>query len=260
MNLKTNLAFIVFLGWTNIYAQQYVETASFDAPAARQAVAIDSDFFYAIDNTTIVKYNRQGDSIMSRTYAPTTSTPGLKHLNSGIVVDGKLYCAHSNFSELPMVSSIEIFDTETLAHINSVSFGIDIGSCTWVLPCEDGWFVFFAHYEKMQPDRDVSWSQLIKYDADWRKTRAWVLPKDLLPKIRPHSLSGAILKEGIFYCTGHDAKECYLLKIPNKGSYLEWIGTVSVPFEGQGIAIDEAGNLWGISRKKKQVISAEQME
>ena len=260
MYLKIFLTSIIFLWLTDNNAQQYVEVASFDAYTARQAVAVDNEFFYAINNTMIVKYNRQGDSITSQSYAQSSPLPGLKHLNSGIIVNGKLYCAHSNYPELPMVSSIEIFDTETLDHTGSISFGIDVGSCTWILPCKDGWYVFFAHYEKMQPGRDVSWSQLVNFDFKWSKTQAWVLPKELLPKVSPYSLSGAILIDGVFYCTGHDAKECYLLKIPDKGPYLEWKGTVSVPFEGQGIAVDESGDLWGISRKRKKVVSAKRLE
>lgn len=260
MNLKMFLMISICWWVMKSNAQQYEETANFDVPAARQAVAVDDAYFYAINNTLIVKYSRQGDSITSRSYASSASLPGLKHLNSGIIINGKLYCAHSNYPELPMVSSIEIFDAAILEHTGSVSFGIDVGSCTWVLPDKNGWYVFFAHYDKMQPGRDVSWSQLVKYDVGWKKEQAWVLPKELLPEIRPHSLSGAVLIDGLFYCTGHDAKECYLLKIPDKGSYLEWKGTVPVPFEGQGIAVDESGNLWGISRQKRKVISAKWSE
>lgn len=260
MNLKTVLTSVLFLWSTNIHSQQYVETLNFDVFAANQAIAVDNSSFYAISNTMIIKYNRQGDSITSRSYASSSSHVGLKHLNSGIIVNGEMYCAHSNFPDLPMVSSIEIFDTETLKHTGSISFGIDEGSCTWILPDDDGWYVFFAHYENMQPDKDVSWSQLVKYDFYWTKKQAWVLPKELLPKLLPHSLSGAVLIDGIFYCTGHDAKECYLLKIPDKGSYLEWKGTVPIPFAGQGIAVDESGHLWGISRKEKKIISAKWSE
>ena len=260
METKTGLLLFISLWTFNMYSQQYVETRNYDVFSANQAVAVDNEFFYAISNTRIIKYNKQGDSITSQSYAPSSSASGLKHLNSGVVVNKKLYCAHSNFPSLPMASSIEIFDTETLEHCGSISFGIDIGSCTWILPSDDGWYVFFAHYEKMQPDRNVSWSQLVKYDFDWTKKQAWILPKELLPKLIPHSLSGAVLIDGLFYCTGHDAKECYLLKIPDKGSYLEWKGTVPIPFGGQGIAVDESGNLWGISRKEKKIISTKWSE
>ena len=54
------------------------------------------------------------------------------HLDSGVIVDGKLYCAHSNYPGIPMTSSIEVWDPSTLEHIESHSFGIFRGSCTWV--------------------------------------------------------------------------------------------------------------------------------
>ena len=236
-------------------AQQYAETARFAASSAGQAVAVDRSHFYAIDNRTIVKYTLRGDSVAAWTDTPAVP---LKHMNSGIVVGHRLYCAHSNYPDLPMASSVEIFDTRTMRHTGSVSFGIDAGSCTWVLPASDGWYVFFAHYENrsQQPGRDVSWSQLVLYGRDWTRRRAWVLPAGLVARVRPYSLSGAVLIDGVFYCTGHDARECYLLRIPDKGTALEWIGTVPVPFGGQGIAIDRGGNLWGISRRSGEVVRA----
>ncbi len=82
-------------------------------------------------------------------------------LNRYTYVGGKQHYAHSNYPELPMASSIEIFDTGTMRHYQNISFGIQYGSCTWILPGKDCWYVFFAHYENKsrQPGRDVSWSQ-----------------------------------------------------------------------------------------------------
>lgn len=234
-------------------ARSYVEQSRFSAPQARQAVAADKKHVYAINNTSWVKYTPGGDSLGAWR---DTSSSALKHMNSGVVVGRKLYCAHSNYPQLPMSSSIEIFDTRTLRHVGSVSFGIDMGSCTWVLPAPEGWYVFFAHYENKsrQPGCDVGWSQLVEYDKRWRKRRGWVLPAALLPEIRPYSLSGAVLIGDVFYCTGHDARMCYLLRIPSQGPALEWIGSVPVPFNGQGIALDAEGALWGIDRKSGEVI------
>lgn len=236
-------------------AQAYVEQSRFPSAAARQAVAVGPRHVYAINNTAWVKYTLAGDSV-----GAWNDTPGspLKHMNSGVVVGRRLYCAHSNYPGLPMSSSVEIFDTRTLRHAGSVSFGIETGSCTWVLPARRGWYVFFAHYENKsrQPGCGVGWSQLVEYDKRWRKLRAWVLPAELLSRVRPYSLSGAVLVGNVFYCTGHDARECYLLRIPAKGSALEWVGTVPIPFGGQGIAMDRDGGLWGISRTDRQVIRA----
>ena len=236
-------------------AQSYAEQSRFSAPSARQAVAVDKQYVYAIENTSWVKYTRSGDSVGGW----KDSVPaGLKHMNSGVVVKGKLYCAHSNYPFLPMSSSVEIFDVRTLRHVGSVGLGIDLGSCTWVLPAPKGWYLFFAHYENrsQQPGCDVSWSQLVEYDKHWRKRRAWVLPPALVPEIRPYSLSGAVQIGDVFYCTGHDARKCYLLRIPSEGVALEWIGTVSIPFNGQGIVLDDHGVLWGIDRKSREVIRA----
>ena len=45
-----------------------------------------------------------------------------------------------------MVSSIEVFETATLEHVESHSFGIFGGSATWVDRADGHWWVAFAHY------------------------------------------------------------------------------------------------------------------
>lgn len=239
----------------NAQTQNFIPCKYIKSQAAKQAVAIDDKHVYAIDNQRIAKYTLNGDSISQ--WKETEST-AMHHLNSGIVLGNKLYCAHSNYPHIPMTSSIEIFDTQTMKHIDNISFGINYGSCTWIAPGENCWFVFFAHYENksQEPGKNVSWSQLVKFTKDWNFQEAWVLPEELLERIRPYSLSGGVLINDSFYCTGHDAKECYVLKLPQKGSVLIWETTYTIPFAGQGIAIDKEGNLWGIDRKERTIIKS----
>lgn len=49
------------------------------------------------------------------------------HLNGGIVQDGQLVLAHSNFPQQPMASSVEYFDLATVQPVKSVSLGIRHG-------------------------------------------------------------------------------------------------------------------------------------
>jgi hypothetical protein len=39
-------------------------------------------------------------------------------------LDDLLYCAHSTYPDVPMVSSIEIFETDTLALVGFHGFGV----------------------------------------------------------------------------------------------------------------------------------------
>ena len=88
--------------------------------------------------------------------------------------------------------------------------------------------------------------------------QAWVLPKTIIEELHPHSLSGGVLVGEIFYCMGHDNQKCYLMQLPRYGVHLEWVGTIEVPIPAQAIDIDKKGNIWGISRKHRQVIKASQ--
>ena len=252
---KTLLAFISVFAFTAfLSAQDYKEVTRYKAHYAYQAVAVGKDCFFAIENQHITKFSMQGDSLMTW-HEPDKDR--IRHLNSGVVIGNRLYCAHSNYPKYPMASSIEIFDVKTLRHIDSISFGIDTGSCTWVLPGKNCWYVFFAHYnrEKKERNKDTAkLSQLIKFDKKWHKVRGWTVPQALLDEIDPSSLSGAVLIGDTFYCTGHDNHKCYKVRIPEMGMNLIWCGEVNVPFFGQGIALDKNGDLWGIIREDKVVI------
>lgn len=264
MKKRSIILALACLAMTNICFSQtqhrYKEVKRFRAQYANQAVAADGKYVYAIQNTHITKFTQDGDSITTW-HEPNKER--IRHINSGIVIGHKLYCAHSNFPKTPMASSIEVFDTRTMQPIESISLGRNIGSCTWVVPGKKCWYVFFAHYDRHDPKhggeegKDVSYSQLVQFDKKWRRQQSWILPKALIEEIRPTSLSGGILIGDVFYCTGHGAGKCYLLKLPRYGMTMEWIGTIEIPFDGQGIAQDKKGNLWGIIRKEKQVLKAE---
>src|SRR4051812_31682762 len=82
------------------------EQRRFPAPEANQGVAVDARHFYAITNHALGKYDKTtGERLLS--WDGGKNGP-LKHLNAGVVLDGKLFCAHSNFPEMPEQSSVEI--------------------------------------------------------------------------------------------------------------------------------------------------------
>lgn len=246
-----------------VFAQDYEIVRTFYCSDATQGVAVDNHHFYAIGNQSITKYTRQGDSLA--TWKETDSSL-IHHFDGGIIIDGLLYCSHSNYPEVPMASSIEIFDPETMRHHQTISFGIDNGSCTWVLRGDDCWYVGFAHYDskigiiKDELDKDHTWTEIVKYDNQWRRCGGWILPKELLDQLYPYSLSGALLIDGKFYCTGHDAKKLYILEFPPYGMRMCLTGILNIPFKGQGIAMDAEGNLWGIDRASSTVIMAKQFK
>lgn len=242
-----------------VSAQGYRTVKTYPCPEAKQGVAVDGSHFYAIANHTIAKYDFDGKKVA----VWNEDDPSLiKHFDGGIVIDGLLYCSHSNYPDIPMASSVEIFDTKTMKHVRTVSFGIDTGSCTWVVKGGKNFYVCFAHYDRNgwkcggEMLKDNSWTQIVEYDENWQRRQGWILPAELLEELHPNSVSGCIFKDGKFYCTGHDAKKLFILEFPPYGMRMRLTGTVDMPISGQGIAMDSKGNLWGIDRKKKTVIKA----
>ncbi|WP_139263168.1 hypothetical protein [Flammeovirga pacifica] len=235
-----------------VNAQEIDLIKTYDAPHARQAVAVTDTHFFVVDNNVIIKRERatgkqEGEWKDDR----------LKHLNSAYIQNDTLFCAHSNYPKVPMHSSIEMFDVNTMEHIGAHSFGIDIGSCTWIVEYKGEWLVMFVHYAnpgKMQKNRDVSWSQLVLFDKQWRRKSAWVLPEELIEKVAPYSISGGVVVENDkIICTHHHFKELYVLSFPKMGSELVWETTLTTSIRGQGIALDTNGDLWGIDKKERKV-------
>jgi hypothetical protein len=229
----------------------------FAAEEARQGVAVDRNSFYAVDNRRIGKYDkRSGETLAS--WSEKEDGP-IVHLNSGIVIDGKLHCAHSNYPSVPMTSSIEIFDTETLRHIGSHSFGIYEGSATWIDRRDDSWWVGFAHYEGKGgvPGKGPSWTSLLRFGKKWQRREGFVFPRSVVERFAGRSNSGGAWgPDGLLYATGHDAAEVYVLRPPKSGSTLELLEILPLEATGQGIAWDpaEAGVLYSIVKSRREVV------
>jgi len=241
-------------------AQESLTTVQkYPAEEAFQGVAVDSSFFYAIASKAIGKYDKQTGKLADRWQK--TGKSGISHLDSGVIVDGKLYAAHSNYPEIPMTSSVEIWNTRSLEHIDSHSFGIRWGSLTWVDYHNGYWWGVFAHYDefKKQTGKDNRWTTLVQFDKDWHPLGSWVFPKEILEKFDGKSCSGGSWgPNGSLYISGHDRSELYVLEIPDSGSALRYLYTITFDNEGQGIAWDRShpGVIYGIRRSTREVIIA----
>ncbi|HRE50217.1 MAG TPA: hypothetical protein PK339_02270 [Flavitalea sp.] len=241
--------------------QQAVEIKRYQIPDSihLQGVAVDGDFFYVISNTSIYKYRK--DDGQMEAFFDGKKDGIMKHLNSGIVRNGKLYCAHSNFPDSPMASSIEIFDTRTMRHIGNHSFGLFGGSVTWIDEKDGYWWVAFANYSgrRSSEGRDNRWTQLVKFTRKWERASSWVYPANVLELFTPYSNSGgAWNNRGELYVTGHDRKELYVLNIPSAGYTLRHIRTIPIVNGGQGIALDRSVKtgeiIYAVNREDNSII------
>lgn len=237
---------------------KFEEIRRLPAAEARQGVAVDDSHLYVIDNRSIGKYRLDTGERVARWEGPKGGP--LTHLNAGIVREGKLYCAHSNFPSVPTVSSVEIWDASTLKHVGSHSFGHFVGSLTWVDFKDGFWYACFAQYAKAgaEPGKDPSFTEVIKFDEQWRRLEGWVFPAALVARFGGNSSSGGGFgPQGQLFITGHDAKEMYLIDFPESGSELIWRGTLPSTFPGQAFAWRHSGQgqLFAIDRGKREVVA-----
>jgi hypothetical protein len=224
----------------------YVEKASLRSAHATQAAAADDRFVYAVSSTRIAKLDRATGAELA------LSEGKASHLNSAIILQGKIYSAHSNFPFKPGQSDIRVLDPETMNLEVFHRFENPPGSLTWVLKREDGWWCHFAGY-----GTEKEKSCLVRYDSTWKEAGRWSYPVALVKDWGMMSLSGGVWQGDVLLATGHDKKVIYRLKVPPSGGVIEWLGSVLSPFPGQGIAADpKTGGLVGIDRARKRVIFA----
>lgn len=230
------------------------QIAEFAVPEANQGVGVDDRYFYAVDNRTIAKYDKKSGKLMARWQGPKEGP--ILHLDSALVMDGKIYCAHSNYNEWPMTSSIEIWDAATMQHIGNHSFGINWGSLTWADFYDGHWWMTFANYDvpygpNKTPYGYKAATQVVKMTADFKYVQSWVLPRAILEKFEAMSNSGGSWgPDGHLYLSGHDPAEVYKMRLPKAGSVLELVDILPMNIRGQGIAWDRSdrGVIYGIVR------------
>lgn len=235
------------------------EVARFRANEAIQGVAVDSEFLYVIADHALGKYRKSDGTKVAAWTAPKDSK--IKHLNAGVVIGGKLYCAHSNFPLKPDESSVEIFDVATLQPTSRHVFTNPPGSLTWALPYQGGWLTCFAHYSLLS---DNGLSRIVQFDKDWKELKRWSFPAELLKRFARSSSSGACLVGGErLLVSGHDARELYALTLPLEGGEARWEATWGFLTAGQAFDEDRTASskekgfvLYSIERKTKEVVGA----
>ena len=252
------------LVWLIGFSQQkkFVTIKKIEVKEARQGIAVDEKYIYVVGTQQIGKYDKKTRKLIKHWQGKEDGP--IIHLDSGVIIDGKLYCAHSNYPGVPMTSSLEIWDADKLEHIDTHSFGIQWGSCTWIDRYDGCWWASFAHYEKWKHEtgKGSKWTTLVKFDDQWKNLQAWVFPKKVIERFIPMSNSGGSWgPDGYLYCTGHDHSEVYVLQIPEQGSELELVETIPIEILGQGISWDRSdkGVLYGIRKKDREVVVSKLM-
>lgn len=226
------------------------------APEARQGVATDGTYVYAVGDSEIGKYDRRtGEKVGGWQGDPAV----FPHLNACAVVAQDLVCASSNYPSAPMASTVQVFDLATLTPKRSITPSPQPGSLTWVDRREGAWWACFANYDGKggEPGRDHRFTTLLRYDDQWKVTGVWTFPASVLAQLKPRSASGGAWgADGRLYVTGHDAPEVYVLTVPRRGTELVHVATISIEAPGQAIAFDPTrpGVLYGIRRSDHEVL------
>lgn len=253
--LLVTLSFALTASADEQSTNEFRKVTSFSVPEAHQAVAVDAKAFYAISNRTIARYSKKTTepkpNALAKWTAPADSP--VRHLNSGIVLDGRLYCANSNWPKKPLRNTVEIFKAETLQHLERKEFPETEGAINWIERHRGAWWIVFAFYG----EADVRKTRLVRYNDKWQSTGVWTFPETVIQRFLPNSNSGgAFGPNGQLFVTGHDHAELYVLSVSEKPGKLIHKATIKAPIAGQGIAWDRGGppTLYGIVRRNREVV------
>ena len=228
-------------GWTT--------TRLIASPHATQAAAADDRHAYAISNTTVAQYDRATGRLVQLGTAADA-----KHLNSGFVHEGRVYCAHSNYPAEPPESEIRVFDPATGKLTLLHRFEHPPGSLVWCVRRGGNWWCCFAWYRG-----DNARTVLVEYaDGGFgREVRRFTFPAEVVGDWDGMSASGGIWDGDTLLVSHHHVPVLYRLALPADGGVLRLVEALGCPFPGQGIAADPAGGLVGIDRPHRRIVFAE---
>ena len=135
------------------------------------------------------------------------------------------------------------------------------GSLTWADRHRGRWWLCFANYDRYggRPSAGSGATPIAEYDLRWRRERIWTLPPSVIAAFSGMSASGGAWgPNGYLYVAGHDRPELEVLSLPEHGSVLRHVATVSVPGGGQAFGWDpeRTGTLYTIDRQSRSVISS----
>lgn len=234
------------------------ETVRRYASNATQGVAVGPNDVWAVSNFRLTRYDKKTGEQKAEWVGNKARFP---HINSCALIANELICASSNFPGTPHVSTVEVFEPQTLAHKRSIALGLGTGSITWVDRKDGFWWAMFANYDGKggESPRDHKHTTLVKFDDQWRWAEAFALPPTVLEKIAPMSVSGGGFgPDGRLYLSGHDLPELYVMALPTAGGgVLEHLATISMEAEGQALDWDESqpGMLYGITRRSREILA-----
>ncbi len=235
-----------------------VNTVSKSFPLkASQGVAVDEKYLYAISNTEVRKHDKEtGKEIAA--WKADTKRPEFSHflhMNSGTVIAGKLYCAHSRFPLAPNESTVEVWDVEgeKLNHVETIQMPATQGSLTWIDRRGDGsWWLCYAVYGE-EKNKATTLIKCYQENGKFTEEASYLFPKEIVAQWGAMSCSGGSWgSDDLLYITGHDRSEAYVLRIA--GRKLEYVRTErDLGLFGQAIAWDrstEQAALWGVVKNK----------
>ena len=211
----------------------------FPAEEASQAVAVDDRYFYAIASAAIGKNKATGRPVPQvgrRTTGPDRALEQRCRVARRTILRSLQL---STYPDGELDRGVRHEDDDAPA-VDALACGSRLGD---VGRYGDGaWWVTFAHYSGRggEPGKGSEATRLVRFTNDWRPAGKWTFPQPVVARGwgEISSSGGTLASRGLFYTTGHDAPELYVLKRPRTGQALTLEQNRSGRKRGTGLALD----------------------
>lgn len=230
---------------------------------ARKGVVADTEYFFAINTTSISKYDiRTGIHLKSINFE---DHPRIRNLTGGVIVNNRLYVANAPETDKHRQNTIEVF-TKDLVYLYNINVTGNTGSLTWIDYYDGKWWGCFAHFndqvrytamvEFYHPNPNL---EIIPHQKDlvnWHVKDRWFFPHKVSECFKPYScMGGSFGPDGKLYVTGNNKNELYVLNFNQYSPIMALDHTKNVDIEGKGICWDrERGLLYGTGRNESVFI------
>ena len=167
----------------------------FHAAEANQAVAVDADFFYAIDGAAIGKYDKRSErASLGGTTARGRSRTSIAGSSSAASSTARIRTIpRRQWSARSKCSTPIAWGTSAAFHCRRGS-----GRPPRVEHAHDAWWVTFANYAGRggEPGKGPETTKLVRFDRQWQPQESWTFPAAVVQRWEGMSSSGGVWVEG----------------------------------------------------------------
>lgn len=269
------IALIIILLLCHRQTEEFCETqdvvGTYKNIQANQSVAVNNDFIFVINKTSIVKHNKASGELIK-----TFSTIGherMKQLNNGIVLGRLLYVCNYYDGN----NTIEVLDLD-LEHKYYIEVKGNSGELKAIDYFQGRWWALFGHdgdktsqtiiaelygpygpakiQASEQRQKNIFFNRVKGAPARWNIRNRWHFPTDVYKHISPRTFAGfSFGPDHLVYVAGYGSEVIYVLEMDYHMNVLMLQKMIETELNGGGVVWDRKNEvMYGVNKERGEVV------